>query len=120
MKVLSTELPFFPKHPVLPHHPSRTGSLLGEMQTPQGWGTHWLTPMSPGLLLCPVALVLLSPPLPPPGILALTGIPGEPVPDADRKGFASGFEDGHVALSSDEGDIAGAATAPALLLHPKL
>lgn len=60
------------------------------------------------------------PPVPPPSALALTGIPGEPIPDADRKGFASSFEGGHVALSSDEGDVAGATAAPALLLHPKL
>lgn len=91
--------------------PHRVGAHLGSPRCPQASG-HALQPR------CSCH----PPPGPrhPPGTLALTGVPGEPIPDADRKRFASGLEGSHVTLSSDEGDVAGATTAPALLLHPKL
>lgn len=86
-----------------------------ELGSPVLEGTLGCGGCAPGGCWMPAATSALRHPLP-----CGLGVPGEPVPDADRKGFASSFEDGHVALSSHEGDIAGAATAPALLLHPKL
>lgn len=50
----------------------------------------------------------------------LTGVPGQPICDADCQRFASSFEGSHITLSSGEGDSACATTAPTLLLHPKL
>lgn len=56
------------------------------------------------------------PPLP----RRLTGALGQPITHADCEGPAARFEHRHVAGATRESDAAGAASAPALLLHPEL
>lgn len=102
----------------------------GECRTPSWPGTQeWWEPgpqgHHPSGAIPQAILVTDQPPAAPsPGRedppQALTGVLGEPVPDADCQGFARCLQDGHVTLSPREGHAAGAASAPAFLLHPEL
>lgn len=60
-----TQLPFSPKRPVLPHHPSRSRSLLGEMK-PRRTGAHAGSPQSSQASSCALRPQRSCPPSPPP------------------------------------------------------